>query len=81
MYTEIGAIGSSSELRLDPALFSGSESAADESMPILADHKETPPSFWTRATQPLSNKQTTLRPDDRQGGLEALRRAVAQSKK
>ena len=81
MYTEIGAIGSSSELRLDPALFSGSEAAADESTPILAHHKETPPSFWTRAAQPLSTKQATLWPRGRQGGFEELLPAAAQSKK
>ena len=81
MYTEIGAIGSSSELRLDASVFSGCEAAAAYYMPNLADGEATHSSFWTRATEPLSNKQATLWPRGCQGGFEALLPAAAQSKK
>ena len=81
MYTEIGAIGSSSELRLDASVFSGCEAAAADHMPTLADGEATNSSFWTRATEPLFTKQATLLPRGRQGGFKELLPAAAQSKK
>jgi len=80
MYTQIGVIGSSSELRLDASVFSGCEAAAADHMPTLADDEATHSSFWTRATELLSNKQATLWTRGRQGGFEALLPAAVESK-
>ena len=64
MYTEIGAIGSSSDLRLDVAFFGGSEVTGFDFAPTLADLEEVDPFFRTHVRQPVFNKQATLPPAD-----------------
>ena len=52
MYTEIGAIGASSDLRLDAAFFGGSEVTGFDFAPTLADLEEVDPFFRTHVRQP-----------------------------
>ncbi len=75
MYTEIGSIESSCELRLDAAFFGGSEAGGADHSPTLPDLDAIDAFFEIRLRPPASNAAPG------KGGFEALQRAAAQSRK